>query len=130
MPQTGRSRIAERALQEIINQDNATVPLVVDDPSFTPVRVWTGGPGTPQEIIMVPGRPYGLRPENGGAYIARSQDMVDLLRRARGGQFWTDDIPADRKSMTCQECGWSTRSIDAYEHHTQQTHPKRQMYSN
>lgn len=96
-------------------------------PDFRPVRVWTGGPSSPQETIMRPGSNYGLKPNGAGYYLAESPDDVALLKKALGSKFWLDD-PLDEGEHIppCSGCGWTTRSWRSMIWHQNNAHGRPQ----
>lgn len=91
-----------------------------------PVRVWTGGPGSPQDIILIPGEMYGVRPGADGSYVLRTQQQVDIAKRALGNRWWVDDVPEGVPSPKCEGCGWTTRSYQAYIWHGNNAHGRPQ----
>lgn len=95
------------------------------DKGFEEVRVWTGGPGTVQAKIVVPGLPGGIRPGHDFAYHVRNQKQYDALKRALGKRFWVDTIPVD-ETQKCDTCGWHCRSYAAMNFHLNHAHGRPQ----
>ncbi len=127
-PMTGR--VLPRVRPDI--EDNAktfdapveAVKEVIDT-SFKPIRVWTGGPGTPQEKIYTT-KPGGIRPYRDYAYYCKTQAEASALKRALGGKFWIDTVPADEPSPRCDVCGWTCRSYAAMNYHQNTAHGRPQ----
>lgn len=87
-----------------------------------PIRLWTAGPGSPQEKIVIPGQRYGLRPRPDGSYLIQTEEELAAAERALGARFWPDDLPADVESLRCSVCGWTCRSYRAMNHHQNYVH--------
>jgi len=129
-PKTGRllPRNAE------INEEYGDAPYSETQPAstpipdgFKPVRVWTGGPSSPQETIMRPGSNYGIKPSGAGYYLAETPDEVALLKKALGNRFWTDDPLGEGETIPpCSGCGWTTRSWRAMNWHQNNAHGRPQ----
>lgn len=92
-------------------------------------RFWTGGPGSPQEaIVMVREGDDGklhrekYRPGLDGAIVTRSPEAYAFVKAALGPRAWEDDIPVGLPSQRCTKCGWTTRSTRAYEYHANNAH--------
>lgn len=142
-PQTGKiisnadaERIAERQPMvhpvdhvDLLAPTNAPVAVMerpVDDTPFTPVRVWTAGWGMVQEKIVMPGKPGGLKPERDGSYHLTTRDEYDVAKRALGARFWPDDVPEGMESLKCDTCQWTTRSMRAFQAHSNSAHGRPQ----
>lgn len=121
-----RNALVEQVLQEVANAELAAPAIPLEQEGFRPVRVWTAGPGSPQEKLVVPGTVYGVKPQGDGSYVLRSPEMVDLAKKALGSRYWPDDIPDDAASMNCDQCGWRTRSYRAFQAHVNNVHPRPQ----
>lgn len=93
---------------------------------FVPVRVWTAGPNTSQEKIVVPGTVHGIKPRPDGSYLLRTPQEVEIAKKALGKRFWTDDVPEGEESPKCETCGWTTRSWRAYQWHANHAHGRPQ----
>lgn len=93
---------------------------------FQPIRVWTGGPGTPQEKIVVPGTVHGIKPGPDGSYLLKTPQEVELAKAALGKRFWVDDVLDGEESPKCEACGWSSRSWRALHHHQNYAHGRPQ----
>lgn len=94
--------------------------------TFKPVRVWTAGPGMPQEDIYTEGLYGRLRPFRDGAYYCQTQKEVDIAKRALGIKFWLDNIPEDEEPLKCDICNWMTRSTRAHSAHLNHAHGRAQ----
>ncbi len=126
-PKTGR--ILSRVRDDIEDSHRADFPKKLNqaDPDFTPVRIWTAGPGTLQEKIYMPGRPSGLKPYSDGAYYVKTKAEYDVLLSAIGKRrMFRDDIPEDEPAAVCQTCQWSSRSYKAMNYHLNVAHGRPQ----
>lgn len=95
-------------------------------PDWKPVRVWTAGPGTPQDKIA-DGLGIRIAPGHDYAYVCRTPRELELVKKSLGpGRFWPDNIPEDDESLQCAECRWSTRNFYAYQWHTNNAHGRDQ----
>jgi hypothetical protein len=96
-------------------------------PLEKPIRVWTGGPGSLQETLVVPGTHHHLKPRADGSYLLRTPLEVEVAKKALGARFWTDAIPEDEESAKCDACQWTTRSYKAIQWHLNNAHGRPQF---
>jgi hypothetical protein len=108
----------------VLEPDAETPPERV--PFETPVRVWTGGPGSPQEYIVQPGTYYGIKPAPDYAYYLRNQQEVDLAKQVLRHRYWLDSVPEGEDDLKCETCGWKCRSYPAILWHQNQAHGRPQ----
>lgn len=116
----GKTALAERPER---------LPDVAPD-DFVPLRIWTAGPGTPQEKILIPGTSKALKPGTGDyAYHARTPLEVEALQGALPkGRWWPDNIDPGEPSLECQICHWTCRNYNAYMWHTNNAHGRDRQY--
>lgn len=107
--------------------------FLVPELEFTPYRIWTAGPGSPQEKISIDGVGGGFRPARDGAYHITNKAQEMALRRALPkSRWWTDDIdPAEAKKTgeeipKCDYCGWTSLSFRAMNAHQNDAHGRAQ----
>lgn len=94
---------------------------------YTPCRVWTAGPGMPQDKIYA-GNVYApLEVGRDGAYHPQSQHDYDILKRALGARFWRDNVFEDDEVPKCDTCGWTCFNYAAMHHHIQHAHGRPQQ---
>ena len=92
------------------------MPATMEPQTFKPKRLWTAGPGTPQEKILREGNRYGIKPQYGAYLITNPQDEV-LVKSTLGSRVFEEDIPEGEASIQCQSCKWTSRSMRAmFEH--------------
>ncbi len=90
---------------------------------YQPKRLWTAGPGTPQEKVLRPGTRYGIKPQYGAYMITNEEDEI-LVRSTLGGRLYEEDIPADEASLRCPTCDWTSRSMRAMFEHGKRCRPR------
>jgi len=98
-------------------------PEAQAEEAFQPVRVWTAGPGMPQEDIYTTGLYGRLRPYLDGAYYCQTPEEVTIAKRALGPRFWVDNTDED---LTCSTCNWKCRNTRAFEAHLNNAHGRPQ----
>lgn len=101
---------------------SASEAVATPGSAFKPIRVWTGGPGSPQEKIYLHDNRYGLRPRADGSYLIETPEQLEIVQRALGPRFWPDDVPEGVESPRCEMCGWTTRSYRAMHWHLNNAH--------
>lgn len=95
-------------------------------PLEKPIRIWTGGPGSPQEKIVIPGSSKGIKPRVDGSYLLTTKEQVEAAKKALGNRFWRDDVPEDEESPRCTTCNWTSRSMRAMFWHLNNAHGREQ----
>lgn len=98
----------------------------VAEETFKPVRVWTAGPGMPQEKIYMNGRSGGLKPFRDGAYYCDTPEKLAVAKRALGARFWLENVPESEPALKCDTCSWQCRSYAAMTHHLNNAHGRPQ----
>lgn len=109
------------------------VPIMpIPEPAFAPYLVWTAGPGSPQEkIVMADGG--GFRPARDGAYHINTRQQEAALRSAiPRSKWWTSDVDPQEAKQTgeeipkCDYCGWVSLSYRAMVAHQNDAHGRAQ----
>lgn len=99
-----------------------------EDPKLAePIRIWTGGPGSPQEKILLPNSSHGLKPRPDGSYLIETEAQLAAAKVALRSRWWEDTIPEDRNSLKCEGCQWTCRSYEAMNWHQNFTHGRPQF---
>jgi hypothetical protein len=121
-----RNEMIERPTKRPVEKVTIEVTTEPAADTFVPVRVWTAGPGMPQEDIYTEGLYGRLRPFRDGAYYCQTQKELDIAKKALGARLWLDNIPEDEEGLKCDICNWVTRSTRAHSAHLNHAHGRAQ----
>src|SRR5262245_57212245 len=82
-------RNERQVLLRMLAETEKVEPIRLVDPDFPKKRLWTGGPGSEQTRISLPGHTTAkLKPNPDGSYVIESAEVDAVAKRALANRYW------------------------------------------